>query len=626
MVPPYTPPDISITTHAPFLEEWLLSVATNLPSVLQERCLARMGTRDNIDWDEFYDRRSYRLKCLDNILREIVTEFESYTETDSQKHSRRIIRTRHVRVQQDGVHFDVPEFVVAEVPAEQSEFSSVSGHQISSFILLSSPGDGTWKQMVEKARSRLLSATSLVQFHRPFHAYALGILVCGNLFALSYADVSGMAVSKPKDISDMEGMKGFVELILSLIASDSLALGRDPSVRLEPASSPHAYPTFSFPLESSTPPQLHRGQTHDEPAFWTTIGPPLFVSTDLFGIRAATWSICQPGKRGSMDYGVLRMGWRTGAPQAASVHYTATATLSGSQDDQDVTDLRVSSFDCRALGPEQSVIDRSLMDANRRCHLVRVFITTESPLKALSQYTNPSELEHWLAAAIKAHERLRSTHHVMLNICPGSMLFSCNRGGETSVPIAAARPSTKVMLTDVSQGPMSDDGVLKTNDLFFLASDLVRVESARPKVQEYHVLESFIWTAINALYQRCLRNPQTQRSLDDKAYSALLLEYREMFMDTSSFRWHTRGATLVEAKSFPSLTDNLDEDEISLLGRLVGELRAQNGEIALRRVREAVGPQVKVKPHVSEHYYLTHEGLLSAVRCPDVQYPSYLVT
>ncbi|TDL13723.1 hypothetical protein BD410DRAFT_871902 [Rickenella mellea] len=209
-----------------------------------------------------------------------------------------------------------PDFVVIDVEPGTKEVlpgTKLLRRQVSAFIEVK-PNENDSPQphfpnTVKELTAQAADYGSLILSSRPFHVFAIGMLIFGTKFSVGVFDHAGILFSNEYDINNTDGLNIFVRAVRRLACCMSLDdLGHDPTVKLHQRQTYYQveYPNFDVSLGGS-------GDTR----YWKTDGRPLWVSNSLFGRATSVWrATSAEGARC-----VLKTAWRDASRRSESDIY-----------------------------------------------------------------------------------------------------------------------------------------------------------------------------------------------------------------------------------------------------------------------------------------------------------------
>jgi hypothetical protein len=212
-----------------------------------------------------------------------------------------------------------PDFVVIDVEPGTKELPVPSSiklfrRQVSAFIEVK-PHEGDCprpqyrSEAVKELTVQAADYGSLILSSRPFHVFAIGMVIFGTKFSVGVFDHAGVLFSDEYDFDTTAGLEVFVRVVRRLTCCMSLIdLGHDPSVQLINNQTYYQteYPNFKVTL----------GGTRQDTRSWTTDGKPLWISNSLFGRATAVWRATD-----AEGVCVLKTAWRDESRRSESEIY-----------------------------------------------------------------------------------------------------------------------------------------------------------------------------------------------------------------------------------------------------------------------------------------------------------------
>jgi len=242
----------------------------------------------------------------------LFDEIEHSRTYDTASFYRRIVSTSSAVLQNEGQELPPlkPDFVVVELEPTVSDNNRVLRRQVSAYVEVKSKEidrpEPQFHTTVKKVTGQAADYSNLIFSSRPFHIFAIGMLIFGSKFCVSISDRAGIRFSEEYDI--FENLDIFIRIVRRLTCELSpVDLGHDPTVELLSGQTYYQkqYPRFKVGMGGA------RGRS------WVTYGPPLFVSISFLGRGTSVWYVTGPHGRS-----ILKVAWRDALRKSESDIYS----------------------------------------------------------------------------------------------------------------------------------------------------------------------------------------------------------------------------------------------------------------------------------------------------------------
>ncbi|TDL23520.1 hypothetical protein BD410DRAFT_897566 [Rickenella mellea] len=504
-----------------------------------------------------------REKEMYPLLSKIFDEIDLTNQLGERSQHRQVAETAESKFNDEGQRLPhlKPDFVIIDVePGAQKipDARRVLRRQVSAFIEVKPhendrPSPQPSSTQVKELTAKAADYGSLILSSRPFHVFAIGVVIFGTKFSVGVFDHAGILFSDEYDYCGTDGLNIFVRVIRRLTCCMNLdQLGHDPTVQLSMGQTYYQakYPSFKVSM----------GGKGEDTRRWTTDGLPLWVSNSLFGRATSVWH----AESGEGVRCVLKTAWRDVLRKSESDIYALIPKSNPGVADfltggdvrypggmarmMDIKNLR------KGLGPRDD-------DHFKSSVLHRVSIRPVG--KPLWEYKSVEEFIVGLLAILKGHEFLSQDCGILhRDISPGNLFLYDEEKNDGKLPgqdgfvadveLAAVPPPAKeyrAKRLETSTGPgtittnprshsVTDQkaaahyvfeefdsqgkgtaGPQMTGTAQFMAMEVLEtIVNKAPPVPRgtHHDLESIIWVVIYSIYKRTLRDYKDDKGLHDE--------------------------------------------------------------------------------------------------------------
>jgi hypothetical protein len=246
----------------------------------------------------------------------IFREIENTTSTyDTRSFHRQAVCTSERKLHDEGQNFtsDKPDFVFMEMPATQLTAIGATDRLlrrcVSSFVEIKAEESdrprpsrpGMQNDVVKPLTAQAADYAGLILMSRPFHLFAIGMVIFGSKFSVGYFDHAGILFSLEYDI--FKDLDVLVRVIRRITCDMSLVdLGHDRLATLLDRDTYYQeqYPRFKVRMGGR------------DTRCWVTEGLPMWVSHSLFGRGTSVWHVkIVSGTMHTTKRAVLKVAWRS---------------------------------------------------------------------------------------------------------------------------------------------------------------------------------------------------------------------------------------------------------------------------------------------------------------------------